>query len=354
MARVDGELAGGAGLGCPADIAMVQATDFGNLDDPAELRWLDWPSVGCILVEREVSARPVIVRKVAGQDAVQVAFAQNEDMIEALAPDRADESLREGILPRAVGRGQDFTDSHAFHSLPERGTVDAIVIAEEIGRRGVVREGVDDLLGGPGRGGMLGDVEVQDATPMVGEDDQDEEDAQARRGNGEEIDGDQISDMVGEERPPGLRRWGAPLGDQPGDGALGHVDAQLEQLAMDSGGAPEAIGGGHSRDQGARISALTGGRPAVGRPESVVQWSRKRRRCHRRTVSGATMTRTCASVPTPWTAQPRRVDRACLASAASRFSCTRRAAGAGRGFRGRVAGGRRRGTGRGEAGGAGG
>jgi hypothetical protein len=33
-------------------------------------------------------------------------------------------------------------------------------------------------------------------------------------------------------------------------------------------------------------SALTGGRPPVGRPESLVQCSRKRRRCQRRTVSG--------------------------------------------------------------------
>ena len=63
---------------------MMQATDFGNLDDPAELRWLDWPSVGCIFVEREVSSRPVIVRDVAGQDAAQVWFTKDEDMIQTL------------------------------------------------------------------------------------------------------------------------------------------------------------------------------------------------------------------------------------------------------------------------------
>ena len=44
----------------------------------------------------------------------------------------------------------------------------------------------------------------------------------------------------------------------------------------------------------ALISALTGGRPPVGRPpESLVQYSQKRRRCHRRTVSGVTMMRGC-------------------------------------------------------------
>jgi hypothetical protein len=47
-------------------------------------------------------------------------------------------------------------------SLPDRGTVDRVAIAEEIGRHGVFREGVHDLLGRPGGGGMLGHVDVED------------------------------------------------------------------------------------------------------------------------------------------------------------------------------------------------
>jgi hypothetical protein len=44
-----------------------------------------------------VSARPVIVRKVAGQGATEVPFTKDEDVIQTLAPDRADEPLREGF-----------------------------------------------------------------------------------------------------------------------------------------------------------------------------------------------------------------------------------------------------------------
>jgi hypothetical protein len=105
---------------------------------------------------------------------------------------------------RAGGRGQYFTDSHALHALPERVTVDLVPIAEEIGWHRILREGTDDLLGGPGGGGMLGDVEVEDAAALVGEHDKDEEDAQLRGGHREEIDSDQVPDMVGEERAPGL------------------------------------------------------------------------------------------------------------------------------------------------------
>ena len=133
-------------------------------------------------------------------------LAENDDMLEALASHRANETLRERILPRTVGRREHFPDSHALHSVPKRVIVDAVAIAEEIGRGGVIREGMDDLLSRPGGGGMLGDIEVEHAATMVGEDDQDEEDAQASGRNGEEVDRDEVADMVGEERSPGLRR----------------------------------------------------------------------------------------------------------------------------------------------------
>ncbi len=60
---------------------------------------------------------------------------------------------------------------------------------------------------------------------------------------------------------------------------------------------PWILGAPHSRFASpilvtrAVISALTGGRPPVGRPESFVQCSRMRRRRHRSTVSGATIMR---------------------------------------------------------------
>jgi hypothetical protein len=70
---------------------MVQPFDFGNRHDRAHLGPLD----GCSCA--------VVVREVACQDAPQVPFAQHENMIQALAPDRADEALREGILPKDNG-----------------------------------------------------------------------------------------------------------------------------------------------------------------------------------------------------------------------------------------------------------
>ena len=105
---------------------------------------------------------------------------------------------------------ENFLDTHALHALTKRVPVDVVTIAQEIGGRGVVREGVHDLLGGPVGGWMLRHVEVDDAAAMVGEHDEDEEHPQAGRGHREEVERDEILDMVVEERPPGLRRLRVP------------------------------------------------------------------------------------------------------------------------------------------------
>src|SRR5206468_10102616 len=98
---------------------------------------------------------------------------------------------------------------YALYSVPKLLAVHLVTVAQEIRGRGVVWEGVHDLLGGPAGGGVLGHVEVDDAPAVMSEHDENKEDAQAHGRHREEIEGDQIADMVGEERPPGLRRQGA-------------------------------------------------------------------------------------------------------------------------------------------------
>jgi hypothetical protein len=64
-------------------------------------------------------AGAVIVREVAGQKAAQVPVATDENVIQALTSDRANEALREGVLPRTARCGQDFRDDHALDSMTE-------------------------------------------------------------------------------------------------------------------------------------------------------------------------------------------------------------------------------------------
>ena len=83
-----------------AEIAMVQAADFGKLHDPPRRGKLDRPEVGCGLGEGPCL---MVVGEISSQDAAEVSLAEDEHAIQALAPDRADEPLHERVLPRLCG-----------------------------------------------------------------------------------------------------------------------------------------------------------------------------------------------------------------------------------------------------------
>jgi hypothetical protein len=126
-------ISGSAGrLCCSADVSMVEATDFAKRHDPAHLRSFDGPQVRRVLVERAMGSGAVIVREARGQNATQVPLAENGDIVEALSPHRADGPFHERILPRTVGRREDFIDPHALYSVPELLAVDLVAIAQEI------------------------------------------------------------------------------------------------------------------------------------------------------------------------------------------------------------------------------
>ncbi len=76
--------------------------------------------------------------------------------------------------------------------------------AEQIARWGGKSEGFDHLLGGPGGRGSLGDVEVKDFAPFMGQDQENIQHPKRGRWDGKEIDRDQLFGVVVEERLPGL------------------------------------------------------------------------------------------------------------------------------------------------------
>jgi hypothetical protein len=221
-----------------------------------------------------------------------VRVAEDENVIQTLAPDRTDQALGEGVLPRAVRRRENFLDPHALHAVAKLLAIHLVTVAQEIGWRGVVRERSDDLLRGPDSGGVLGHVEVDDPPAMVGKHDEDEEDAQARGGDGEEVDGDQFPGMLARNVRQVCDGWGRRLGMRR-DPVRSATSIPIFKSSPWMRGAPQSGFAVAMRVTRALISASTGGRPPVEPPESWVQYLRKRRRCQRRTVSGVTITRAC-------------------------------------------------------------
>ena len=120
-------------------VAVMQAADLGEGYDLACAGWLDRSRVRCVLAEREVRARVVVVGEVRLEDDPQVGFADDDDVVEAVAANGAHEALYEWILPGRLWRGLDLLDAKACDALAERRPVDAIAVSQEVARRRVLR-----------------------------------------------------------------------------------------------------------------------------------------------------------------------------------------------------------------------
>jgi hypothetical protein len=88
--------------------------------------------------------------------------------------------------------------------------VDRVSIPQEVWRAGLVRERLNDLANGPGRGGVFGHVDVEEFAAVMPQDDENEEQVGGDRGDKEEVDGDDVSGMRGEK---GAGQVGAGRGD---------------------------------------------------------------------------------------------------------------------------------------------
>ena len=101
----------------------------------------------------------------------------------------------------------------------------------------------------PDLGRVLGDIEVNDPSAVVAEDDHGVEQPKRRGRNNEHVDGPRVAHVVAQEAAPGR---GGDCGSPwhvPADGGLAHYDTELEQLAVDAGCAPQRIGDAHFADQ---------------------------------------------------------------------------------------------------------
>ena len=179
---------------------MVKSADLRDRHD-APARWrLDFARMRAVVVEGLMRAGGVVVREVPAQQTAEVPFVDHDDVIEAFPTNRADDALGEGILPGRPRRDKDLAYPQAFHPPYEHIPVDGIPIAEQVLGRGLFREAFDQLVGGPGGGGVVGDVDMHEFSAVVLKNQEPEEQAKGERGDHEEVDGDNLADMCPEVR----------------------------------------------------------------------------------------------------------------------------------------------------------
>ncbi len=137
-------------------------------------------------------------------------LVEHDDVVEALAPNRADHPFDERILPGRPRGGANLRQAQGGDGAPAGDIEDGVPVMQQESRRHMPRERFAELLPRPRRRGMRRDVDVQDPPTIVCEDDEDEQHATGDRGYGEEIDRHQRADMVLKEGARPRAGWLQP------------------------------------------------------------------------------------------------------------------------------------------------
>src|SRR5881296_3618346 len=166
----------------------MKSADLWDRED-APARWrLHVARVGAVVVEGLMRAGGVVVREVTAQQASEMPFVEDDDVIEAFPSNRPDDALGEGILPGRSWGDEDLVDPHALHPPREHLAVDGVAITEQVLGRGLFREGLDKLLGGPSGGRVVGHIDVDEFPASVPKDNEPEEQAERQGRDYEEVD----------------------------------------------------------------------------------------------------------------------------------------------------------------------
>ena len=128
---------------------MMQAADTRHLSNLPTIGRLHCPRDWAVVRERPVRAYPMVVIEVIYENLAQLLFVQNDDSIETFPPDGTYQPLGKWILPRGSRGSQLLLDTHALHTVHEDRPVNRIAVPQQILGRGIVGEGIDNLLCGP-------------------------------------------------------------------------------------------------------------------------------------------------------------------------------------------------------------
>jgi hypothetical protein len=102
-----------------------------------------------MLPERNVSSNLVVIDRVFRKNSAQVLCAEHDQMIGALAPDRANQAFSISILPWRAERGGPVPNTHRSHARLERDAEGSVIVANEIFRYAVLWKCLGDLTSQP-------------------------------------------------------------------------------------------------------------------------------------------------------------------------------------------------------------
>ena len=147
-------------------------------------------------------------------------------MIEAFAPDRADQPLNVSVLPRRPGRGRAIADAQPAQTPLHDRAIGCVVVSHQECGCFLPREGLDDLPRYPFVGGVGRDGIVDEPSPAMVQNDQAIKQPEVDRRHDQQISPSNAVGMIAQEGCPTLRRRSSALDHVLRHGGLGDLDAQ--------------------------------------------------------------------------------------------------------------------------------
>ena len=195
---------------CGTPIVMVQAAQDGGGHDGCRR------SMRCALLFRCIGdslpyplMRPgfVTARRIRPEHAPQLFFVQDEEVVEAHAPNAADKPLADGVrVGCSNGRAQHL-DAAPRRDTGERRPIPGVVVADRDARRPTERRGLAHLLGDPGVGRVSRHADLDDPPRAEIDDKEGEERAEAQVDDRQEVTRPDVMSVVMQERRPRLALW---------------------------------------------------------------------------------------------------------------------------------------------------
>src|SRR5215468_1727061 len=193
-------------------------------------------------------SRVVIIVQVIAQGSAQVIFTDDDQMIETLSANRADDAFRVWILEGRSRRCDHFFNLHSLYSQSKFCPVDLISIPERIARRRVFREGFNELSICPFSRRMRCNIEVDDLASVMQQDYETVQVAEGQCWNGEKVDGGNLICMIGEKCLPGLRRRRAAPDSILRHSRFRKVESEKTKFRLDPRRSPERVFERHPLD----------------------------------------------------------------------------------------------------------
>src|SRR3979490_1545472 len=163
-------------------------------------------------------SNPVVIGRIVFKNPAQMSLAQDNDVVQTLAPDRSDQPFGKAVLPRRGRCNWLISDTHGTQSARDDSAVDSIPISDQIARSAIPRKRRGDLTCNPLRRRVGCDADPDEISAIKPYDDEAIQQLKANGRHYEQIHGGDVRRVVSQKGPPPLAGWSSVL-----DHVLGHA-----------------------------------------------------------------------------------------------------------------------------------